>query len=70
MPIPDYQSLMLPVLRLAGDRKEHSVAEIRQRISAEFNLSEQGLAERLASDSQSVLGNRIGWAVKYLKAGA
>jgi restriction system protein len=68
MPIPDYQSLMLPVLRFAGDRKEHSLAEFRQRLAAEFNLSEQELAERLASDSQTVFANRIGWAVQYLKA--
>ena len=68
MPIPDYQSLMLPVLRFAGDRQEHSLAEFRQRIAAEFNLSEQELAERLASDSQTVFANRIGWAVQYLKA--
>jgi restriction system protein len=70
MPIPDYQSLMLPFLRLAGDRKEHSLAEIRQRIAAEINLSEQELADRLASDSQTVFANRIGWAVQYLKAAA
>jgi restriction system protein len=68
MPIPDYQSLMLPVLRLAGDRKEHSLAEFRQRIGTEFNLSEEELAERLASDSQTVFANRIAWAVQYLKA--
>ena len=68
MPIADYQSLMLPVLRFAGDRAEHSLAEFRQRIAAEFNLSEQELAERLASDSQTVFANRIAWAVQYLKA--
>jgi restriction system protein len=68
MPIPDYQSLMLPVLRFAGDRKEHSVADIRQHIAAELKLSEKELAERLASDSQTVFANRIGWAVQYLKA--
>jgi restriction system protein len=68
MPIPDYQSLMLPVLRFAGDRKEHSVADFRQRIASELKLSEQELSERLASDSQTVFANRIGWAVQYLKA--
>jgi restriction system protein len=68
MPIPDYQSLMLPVLRIAGDRKEHSVADFRQRIASEMKLSEQELSERLASDSQTVFANRIGWAVQYLKA--
>jgi restriction system protein len=68
MPIPDYQSLMLPVLRFAGDRKEHSLAEFRQRIATELSLSETELAERLASDSQTVFANRIAWAVQYLKA--
>src|SRR5579872_3802999 len=68
MPIPDYQSLMLPILRFAGDRKEHSMAEFRQRTATDLNLSEQELAERLASDSQTVFANRIAWAVQYLKA--
>jgi restriction system protein len=68
MPIPDYQSLMLPILRIAGDRQEHSLAEFRQRIAAELNLSEEELAERLASDSQTVFANRVAWAVQYLKS--
>jgi restriction system protein len=44
------------------------LAEFRQRIAAEFSLSEKELAERLASDSQTVFANRIKWAVQYLKA--
>ena len=68
MPIPDYQSLMLPVLRLVGDRQEHSLAEMRQRIADDLNLSEAELAERLASDSQTVFANRVAWAVQYLKS--
>ena len=71
MPIPDYQSLMLPVLRVVRDRKEHSLAEMRQRIAEELNLTEEELSQRLASDSQTVFANRIAWAVQYLKqAGA
>jgi len=70
MPIPDYQSLMLPVLRLAGDRQDHSLSSMRQRIAADLNLSEQELAERLASDTQTVFANRIAWAVQYLKGAA
>jgi restriction system protein len=68
MPIPDYQSLMLPVLRLVGDRQEHSLAELRQRISQELHLTDEELAERLASDSQTVFSNRVAWAVQYLKS--
>ncbi len=70
MPIPDYQSLMLPVLRVAEDHKEHAVSAMRQRIANELNLSDDETAERLASDSQTIFANRIGWAVQYLKSAA
>ena len=44
-----------------------SLAEMRQRIAEELNLTEQDLAERPGGDSQTVF-NRIAWAVQYLKA--
>jgi len=59
---------MLPVLRLVGDRQEHTVSEMRQHIANDLDLTEDELAERLASDSQTVFANRIGWAVQYLKS--
>ncbi|MGJ5818779.1 restriction endonuclease [Paludibaculum fermentans] len=59
---------MLPVLRLVEDRKEHTVSEMRQRIADQLGLTEDELAERLASDSQTVFANRIAWAVQYLKS--
>lgn len=68
MPIPDYQSLMLPVLLLVGDRKEHALSEVRQRIAESLRLTEEELAERLASDTTTVFLNRVGWAVQYLKS--
>src|SRR5271156_6479157 len=70
MPIPDYQSLMLPVLKVVADGKERSVAEIRKHIATELKLSEEDLSERLASDATTVFLNRIGWAVQYLKEAA
>ena len=68
MPIPDYQSLMLPVLRLVEDGRPHAVSEMRQRIAEQLGLTEEELAERLASDTTTVFMNRIGWAVQYLKS--
>ena len=68
MPIPDYQSLMLPVLRILADHKEHPVAQVRQHIASELKLSDQELAQRLASGATTVYINRIGWAIQYLKA--
>jgi len=40
MPIPDYQSLMLPLLRFASDQKEHSLREAIERLAEEFSLTE------------------------------
>ena len=64
--IPDYQSLMLPVLRLAHER-ETSVADAVERIAKEFGLSDSERSELLPSGRQSVLANRVHWAKTYLK---
>jgi restriction system protein len=68
MPIPDYQSLMLPILRIMADRTEHAVSQMRQQIADDLKLTEAELAERLASGTTTFFMNRIGWAVQYLKS--
>jgi restriction system protein len=69
MPIPDYQSLMLPVLRLS-ETKEQRVADVIDRIADEFNLTSEEREALLPSGRQGVLNNRIHWAKFYLsKAG-
>jgi restriction system protein len=70
MNIPDYQSLMLPLLEALNDGREHLVRDVREDIAAKFGL---GTAERetlLPSGKQPIFDNRIGWAKTYLtKAG-
>ena len=39
MAIPDYQTLMLPVLKLAADGNEHKFSEAVEELADEFNLS-------------------------------
>ena len=41
MPIPDYQTLMLSVLRLASDQQEHKLSDSVQSLAAEFSLSDE-----------------------------
>ena len=65
MPIPDYQTLMLPVLRLTGDGDEHPVARIRSRIAIAFNLTPEDLSQKLKSGT-TLFANRVGWAIAYL----
>ncbi|MGA2538760.1 MAG: restriction endonuclease, partial [Terracidiphilus sp.] len=70
MPIPDYQTLMLPLLRLTEDGKEHTLAKAAEAISHQFNLSEAERNEMLPSGGQLKIFSRIGWSRTYMaKAG-
>jgi len=67
MAIPDYQSIMLPLLRLTRDQQEHSLREAIEALSTEFELSDDERKELLPSGRQSTFDNRVGWARTYLK---
>lgn len=70
MPVPDYETLMLPLLRALADGAEHPVGPLRNTIASELKLTDQDRAELLPSGKQSVFDNRLGWAKTYLdKAG-
>lgn len=65
--IPDYQTLMLPVLKLATDGAEHKFSHAVELLAEEFSLSTEERNELLPSGSQAVFNNRVGWARSYLK---
>lgn len=68
--IPDYQTLMLPVLRLAAKDGARQVGETAEKIGDELGLSQVERDELLPSGRQRVLHNRIHWAKFYMgKAG-
>ena len=67
MAIPDYQSLMLPILRFLGDKKEHSFRDTLDALAKEFNLSERELKKFTPSGKQRIFDNRLGWARTYMK---
>jgi restriction system protein len=67
MAIPDYQTIMLPFLKITEDGKEHSKREALDKLAVDFNLSESELRELLPSGKQELFDNRIGWARTYLK---
>jgi restriction system protein len=67
MPIPDYQTLMLPLLRLAADGEVHSKRDTVPELALQFGLSEDEQKELLPSGKQGVFDNRVGWARSYLK---
>jgi restriction system protein len=67
MPIPDYQTLMLPLLRFAADGSDHTTREAVEVLATEFQLTPAERNELLASGQQAIFNNRVGWANSYLK---
>jgi restriction system protein len=70
MAIPDFQSVMRPVLATVADGKPLALSALREQVTNSFQLSEAERLERLPSGKQTVINNRVGWARTYLnKAG-
>lgn len=65
MPVPDYQTLMLPVLRCAAGG-ETGVSECLLRLKRDLAISDEEAAELLPSGRQTYLRSRTAWAISYL----
>jgi restriction system protein len=70
MAIPDFQSIMRPLLEHLADGVAKSNSETITALSQNFHLTDQELAELLPSGQQSVFTNRITWAKSHLKNAA
>lgn len=69
MSIPDFQTLTLPVLRIAAEG-EVRISEVVERLAVEFALSAEERTHLLPSGRQTTFANRVHWAKTYLaKAG-
>lgn len=67
MPIPDYESLMLPVLESLGDGVERALREVRDIIADKYQLSLEERSERIPSGQNTVISSRVAWAKTYLQ---
>ena len=54
MPIPDYQSIMLPILRMASDGQEHRFRDAVETLADEFGLTDGERAQLLPSGTAPV----------------
>jgi restriction system protein len=71
MTIPDYQSLMRPLLAYGQDGAEKNIREAISSIAKQINLTEEEFNQLLPSGKQTLFSNRVHWARTYLdKAGA
>ncbi len=66
MAIPDFQTVMRPLLELAADGKERSIGEVRDALAEQFGLTPEERAEMLPSDKQARFDNRVAWSASYL----
>jgi restriction system protein len=68
MAVPDYQSLMLPLLRFVEEKKdETSTGDAVDFLARKLGLTVEDLKEMLPSGIQFTLVNRVGWAATYMK---
>jgi len=67
MAIPDFQTLMLPLLRLLADKQEHAMREVTAALSEQFKLTEDERNLSSEVSGQGVMYNRTAWAKTYLK---
>ncbi len=69
MPIPDYQTIMLPLLKYSDDKSEHSSRDAVESLASVFQLSEEEKKKLLPSGKLRVFYDRVHWALSYLKGG-
>lgn len=69
MAIPDYETLMLPLLRLVAESKLSDVAlsDAISRLADEFKLTDDERSEWLPSGSSLKFNSRVSWARTYLQ---
>lgn len=70
MPIPDYQTIMLPLLQYADDGQEHRFRDAVEGLSDTFGLTPAERKELLPSGRAPLFQNRVGWAKTYLTKAA
>lgn len=67
MPVPDFQSLMLPCLKALSGGAETPLTDVRSHVEASENLSKEDLREVLPSGRQTVFTNRVSWAIIHME---
>src|SRR4030042_6516129 len=67
MSIPGFQEVLLPLLKLLEDKKEHSLRENIDNLTKHFGLTQEEQRELLPSGKQAIFDNRVGWARTHMK---
>ena len=60
MPVPDFQTLMRPLLEEYATGSERRIADVRAVLASKLGLTDEELAERLPSGLARTFDNRLG----------
>jgi restriction system protein len=64
--VPDFQTVMRPILAALGDGEPLLVQVIRTLVADALDVSDEDQKELLASGKQTRYSNRIGWALTHM----
>ena len=64
--IPDFQTVMRPILVILSDGKQRRTRDVIELISDEFDLSAEERGQSIASGNQKVIYNRVSWAITHM----
>lgn len=67
MAIPDYESLMLPLLKRLADGRVRVLRDVMNELADEYKLTDDDRAQLLPSGGTLTFASRVGWAKTYLK---
>lgn len=67
MAVPDYETLMLPLLKRLSDGKVRVLKDVMAELADEFKLSADERAQLLPSGGTLTFASRVGWAKTYMK---
>jgi restriction system protein len=67
MPIPDFQTIMLPFLTTLRDGQTHGIQDVIDQLARQFNLTQEERYQRSPNSSNIVFNNKVGWTKTHLK---
>lgn len=67
LPIPGYQAIMSPLLKLSSDKLEHSSKQAVEKLSNEFRLTREEKEALYLTKKVTIFYDRVHWALSYLK---
>lgn len=65
--IPDFQTLMLPVMQILSDKSEHATQKLISSLADKYKMTKEEREELLPSGRQRIINNRVAWARIYLQ---